>query len=113
ISHDDLAGAGIPVAEPGTVDFFGNPVPSTCAPDIGAFQFSDSDDDCGVAGESIGAGETLTDVPVAALTTYQATSETGTVSVENPRGFVTEPNENGAAIFVATYDATTVDLRCT
>ena len=112
LSHEDLAGAGIPLAEPGTVDFFGNPVPSDCAPDIGAFQFSSADDDCGVSGTTVPAADSITDVPVAPLTTYEVTSASGSVSVENPNGVVTEPNEHGAAIFVATYDATTVDLLC-
>lgn len=112
LRHEELAGAGIPLAEPGTVDFFGNPVPSNCAPDIGAFQFSAAADDCGIAGTTIPADESITDVPVAPLSTYEVTSASGSVSVKNPNGFVTEPNEHGAAIFVATYDATTVDLLC-
>lgn len=111
ITDPRLAGTGIPIAEPGTRDLFDNPVPSLCRPDIGAFQFSGSADDCGPDGSSIAAGDSLTEIKVAALKTYRVTSASGAVSVTNHNGFVTPRTETGT-VFTTTMDATSVDLVC-
>lgn len=111
IRDERLAGKGIPIAEPGTRDLFGNVVPSSCRPDIGAFQFSGSADDCGIRGATITAGAER-EVPVAALTTYRVTSATGAVSVVNPKNVTTVAGAAGGAVFPTTMDATTVKLTC-
>ncbi|WP_298745519.1 hypothetical protein, partial [uncultured Microbacterium sp.] len=51
-----LEGAGTPVADEGTVDLYGNAVPSYCAPDIGIFQ---DQIDCAPA-SALAAGESRT-----------------------------------------------------
>lgn len=112
IEDSRLAGAGIPVAAPGTHDLYGNEVPTSCAPDIGAFQFSTPGDECRVDSVGIESGASRDDTPVAALTTYRVTASSGEVSVTNPAGFTTPPNSNGETVFTTAMDASTVSLDC-
>ncbi len=114
ISNPQLAGGGIPFAEAGLTDYFGNPVPSTCAPDIGAFQFSMVQDDCDPGPIDLAAGGTAT-FPVHPDTTYRATAALGSgvsLSVVNPKGFVTPAQYDGAVVFQTAMDATSVTVQC-
>ncbi|MFQ4149302.1 carbohydrate binding domain-containing protein [Arthrobacter sp. LAPM80] len=116
IQDSRIAAKGLPIAPVGTVDFFGNPVPSTCAPDIGAFQFSAVDDSsCGVHGDTIAAGASLPKVPVRTNTTYKVSGTLAAgakLSVTNPKGFNTPAGANGEVIFSTAMDATTVAVNC-
>lgn len=115
ISDPRLAGKGIPIAEPGVQDLFGNAVPSTCAPDIGAFQFSAVPDNCGLVNASISAGASSADIPVRPNTTYRVTATLpagASLAVTNPRGFKTLPQPNKSVVFTTAMDATTVKVDC-
>lgn len=116
ISDTALAAKGLAIAQPGTVDFFGNPVPSNCAPDIGAFQFSAINDAaCSPNGKTLAAGSRLESVTVRPATTYKlsATLETGaSLSVTNQRDFTTPAGKNGEVIFTTAMDATAVAIDC-
>ena len=116
IQDSRIAAKGLPIAPVGTVDFFGNPVPSSCAPDIGAFQFTAVDDsNCDVDGATIAAGAALTEVPVRTNTTYMVSGTLAagaTLSVTNPKGFKTPAGANGKIIFSTALDATTVAVNC-
>ncbi|WP_207346251.1 right-handed parallel beta-helix repeat-containing protein [Arthrobacter sp. E3] len=116
ISDPRIAAKGLPIAPVGTMDFFGNPVPSSCAPDIGAYQFSAVDDsNCNVDGETITAGSSLAEVPVRTNTTYKVAGTVAAgakLSVTNPKGFKTPAGVNGEVVFSTAMDASTVSIAC-
>ncbi|HMR49291.1 MAG TPA: right-handed parallel beta-helix repeat-containing protein, partial [Arachnia sp.] len=116
VTAPNLAGAGIAVAEEGTVDLFGNAVPHRCAPDIGAYQFSEVDDEtCAPPAQlADGASADLT-LPATSTVRIDATLSPGaTFTVANERGLVQTArpvSEGGSAVFsVVRTDATQQDV---
>lgn len=116
IQDAQLAAKGLPIAPEGTTDFFGNIVPSSCAPDIGAFQFSPvNDGSCSVLGKTIASGASLQNIGVRSNTTYKVAGTVAadaTLSVTNPKGFVTPAGANGEVVFRTAMDASTVTISC-
>ncbi|MEO6530141.1 MAG: right-handed parallel beta-helix repeat-containing protein [Specibacter sp.] len=117
IQDAQLAAKGLPIAPEGTTDLFGNIVPSSCAPDIGAFQFSSvNDGGCSVLDKNIVAGASLQNVGVRTNTTYKVAgrmSTGSTLSVTNPRGLMTPAGANGEVVFRTAMDASTITISCT
>lgn len=116
IQNPQLAGKGLPIAPEGTTDLFGTIVPSSCAPDIGAFQFSSVDDgNCSVLGKNMTAGTSLANVAVRTNTTYKVAGTVAAgakLSVTNPKGFQTPAGTNGEVVFRTAMDASTVAISC-
>ncbi len=100
-----LEGAGIPVAEEGTVDLYGNAVPSYCAPDIGIFQ---DRIDCAPA-SSLATGATRT-YAVPATSTIRVEARVGaggTLTAANAKGLTQ------TAVATAGRDRVTTTVRTT
>lgn len=115
VSDSRLAQAGIPIAASGSSDGWGDAVPSTCKPDIGAFQFTAVSDNCGVSNASMTSGQSIT-TPVHPNETYKVTATLASgasLSVVNPRGFSTPAQSTGTVVFTTAMDATTVTVTCT
>lgn len=121
VAENDLAAAGTPVAEEGVTDFFGNAVPSYCAPDIGAFQFSSFDDASCSAPATITAGtpSTIT-VPASSTIRIEAKVTAGTqLAVTNALGrsqtarAVDATSGRVAAVVRTTANHNALTLACT
>ncbi len=109
-----LASAGVPIAPAGTYDIAGNEVPEGCAPDIGAFQFSDPGRrECARSWEdrTVRPGETLT-IPVRANATLKVSGKvTGqeAMVVTTPSGLAQTATRDPRGGTVSTIVRTSTD----
>ncbi|GAA4845791.1 ricin-type beta-trefoil lectin domain protein [Luteimicrobium xylanilyticum] len=121
-----LTKAGVPIetTTPGT-DLFGDATPTTCAPDVGAYQYSSFDDaDCTGLATRLAAGtdDTLTVPANATLQLGGTVSDDATLTVRNRTGAVqtataTSDATSGktpvALVLRTASDATPVTVECT
>lgn len=119
VTAPHLAGAGIPVAEEGTVDLFGNVVPTRCAPDIGASQFSETDDGtCAPPAQLADGSSADLTLPATSTIRIDATLSAGaTLTVTNEHGLTQTARpvtaSDSAVFAVVRTDATQQDVTLT